>query len=153
MTDHVPRAPAAAATVGRRGSSSFGLGRLLRWWLVTGTLLLVAIVVFVGISGVAFDFQPLHIAISGDDFANGVHITGMTAGAKALLVAAAVVVILVALVVAPLVLLAVFLAVTAAVVGTLLGMALAVTFATSPVWIVGLVVWYVRRRRRLSTAR
>ena len=136
----------------RRWSSSFGLGRLLRWWLVTGTLLLVAIVVFVGISGVAFDFHPLHIAISGDDFAGGVHVTGLTAGAKALLVAGAAVVILVALLVAPLILIVMFLAVSVAVVAALLGMAIGLAAATSPVWIVALVVWYIVRRRRLSNA-
>ena len=150
--DRAPGPAAAVRPVAARGRmASFGLGRLLRWWLVIGALLLLAIAVFIAISGVAFDFQPLHIAISGDDFSDGIRITGMTAGAKALLAAAAVVVILVALLIVPLVLLLVFAAVSVGLIAALLGTAIGLAAATSPIWIVGLIVWWlVRRRRRHS---
>jgi hypothetical protein len=146
-------AAAPHASHARGGAGSFGLGRLLRWWLATGTLLLLAIVAFVAISGVAFDFEPLHIAVSGDDFLDGIQVTGLTLGAKALIVAGVLVIVLVVLLVAPLVLVLLFAAVTLAVVASLLGMAIALAVGTAPLWIVGLAVWWnTRRRRRIAAA-
>ena len=142
----VPR-PAAAVPLVAVQRRRFGLGRLLRWWFVTGTLLLLAILAFVAVSGFVFDFEPLHIVIDGDEFSQGIQITGLTAGAKALLVAGALVVLFIALLVVPLVLVLAFAAISLALVGALLGMGIALAVATSPVWIVVLLVWLVARRR------
>ena len=62
-----------------------GFGRLLRWWLATSVVLLLACFVCVAIGVGQFDLEPLHIVIDGDDVTDGLTINGLTDGGRVLL--------------------------------------------------------------------
>jgi hypothetical protein len=146
-----PAAPVAAVAAPPR---RHGLRRFLGWWMVLA-LVCTACIVCLAIGFSVFDADPIHIVIDGDD------VTGITIGSASLAVKAMVFVSLAAammlvLLLVPLVVLVVVGAVVFAIVagfGTpIILMALALAALTSPLWIVGLVVWFFARRRRAHSA-
>jgi hypothetical protein len=156
--DHPPLAsspaspsPRPEAFPPRRAKSR--TGRVLRWWLGISMVLVAACIACVAIGVSEFDFTPLHIVI-GDDASNGVTISGVSEGARALLGAGAVVLALLLLLLLPLLLLLVIgivaIALVAGVGLPLLALAIAFLAVSSPLWMVGLVVWLIVRDRRPS---
>jgi hypothetical protein len=126
-------------------------GRLIRWWLAISFLAVVACVVCLVIGMNQFDFAPLHIVIDGDEVTNGVTINGVTEGAKVMLAIGAVMMALLLLLLIPMVLLLVMGAVAIALVAgiglPLVAVALAFLVVSSPLWLIGLVLWLILRRR------
>jgi hypothetical protein len=144
-----PAVPAVAAPVPYRPRPS-GWARLFRWWLGLSLLafLGVALCVFIGLGH--GDFSPLHIVVS-DDGADGITINGLSTAGEALLAVGAGLLALLILLLVPLLILVVVGAVAIAVicgVGVpLIALALALAVVTSPVWVVGLLIWLAARRR------
>ena len=131
-----------------------GVRRFLAWWMVLG-LVATACVVCLAIGFSAFDATPVHIVIDGDDV-TGLSMDGTGFAAKALVFACLAAAAMLVLLLVPLVVLVVVGAVTLALIagfGTpLLLLAFALAVLTSPVWLVGLVVWFFARRRRAHSA-
>ena len=147
--------PPGAPRRGRR-RTAIGFARLLRWWLVVGSLLLLACAGFVAISGFAFDFHPLHVVIQGGDIDNGITIEGLTDGGRALLALGALIVVLVLLMLLPLLLALAFVVVSLVlaigIVVPVLTLALALVVTGSPIWLVGGAIWLLARRRAAHAA-
>jgi hypothetical protein len=126
-------------------------GRVLRWWLAASALLAVACAVCIAVGIGHFDFAPVHIVIDGDDFTDGFAVQGLGDGGRALLGVVALLAASLAILLLPvfiLALLAILLVALVAVLGLpLLGLAIALGVLTSPLWLVGLVVWLVVRDR------
>ena len=124
---------------------------VFRWWLGLSVLTFfgVALCVFLGFSHM--DFAPLHIVVDGDDMSNGITINGLSDGGRALLAVGLGFLALLLLLLIPLLILLVVGSVAIALVCgvgvPLIVLALALVVATSPFWIVGLLVWMVARRR------
>ena len=142
-----PEPPARRVAPRPRG----GFGRLLRWWLATSVVVLLACVVCVAIGVSQFDLEPLHIVIDGDDVTNGVMIQGLSLGGQVLLAIGALLVGLLVLLLVPalilLVLAIVAMALAVALVAPLLGLVVALVAVSSPLWIVGGLVWLIARDR------
>ena len=126
-------------------------GRLFRWWLGLSVFALVAIALCVLVGFNHMDIAPLHIVIDGDDVTDGITINGLTDGGRVLLAFGVAMLALLLLLVIPIVLLVVVAAVVIALVCgiavPLVVLALALGVATSPFWMVGLLVWLIVRRR------
>ena len=124
---------------------------VFRWWLGLSVLTFfgVALCVFLGFSHM--DFAPLHIVVDGDDVSNGITINGLSDGGRALLAVGLGFLALLLLLLIPLVILLVVASVAIALicgVGVpLIVLALVLGVATSPFWMVGLLVWLILRRR------
>jgi hypothetical protein len=123
---------------------------VFRWWLALSVLTFfgVALCVFLGLAH--SDFAPLHIVVD-DDLSNGITINGLSEGGRALLVAGLGLLALLLLLLIPLVILlvagSVAIALVCGVGVPLIVLALALGVATSPFWMVGLLVWLMLRRR------
>lgn len=123
---------------------------VFRWWLGLGLVAFVAVAlcVFLGFSHA--DFAPLHIAVV-DDGSDGITINGLSDGGRALLaVGLGFLALLLLLLVPILVVLVVGSVAIALVLGIgvpLIVLALGLGVATSPFWLVALMVWLVVRRR------
>jgi hypothetical protein len=132
----VPRAPARP----RR--------RLLKWWFLASAALALACVAGLAIAFWSAEPPPLHLVIDGEEVAPGLAIAG-AGGAVAVLVAGVVVLALLLLVpvVVLLVVGALALALVAGLGVPLVALALALAAVTSPLWLVGLVLWLLLRRR------
>jgi hypothetical protein len=126
-------------------------GTAFRWWLGLSVLTFfgVALCVFLGFSHL--DFAPLHIVVDGDDLSDGITINGLTDGGRALLAVGLGFLALLLLLLIPLLILLVVASVAIALVCgvgvPLIVLALALGVATSPFWMVGLLVWLILRRR------
>jgi len=145
-----PDAPASTALVPYRPRRS-RWATAFRWWLGLSVLASVAVALFVFVGYGLMDFAPLHIVVSGDDPSSGITITGLPDGAGAALAVALLFLVLLMLLLIPVIVLLVLGAVAIAVVCgigiPLIVLALALGVATSPIWMVGLVVWLIVRRR------
>jgi hypothetical protein len=123
---------------------------LFRWWLGLSMLafLAVALCVFLGFAHT--DFAPLHIVID-DDLPDGITINGLSDGGRALLAVGLGMLALLLILLVPLLILLVAGSVAIALVCSigvpLIVLALALGVATSPFWMVGLLVWLLVRRR------
>ena len=128
--------------------------RFLRGWMLLG-LIATACVMCLAIGFSLFDTTPVHIVIDGDDV-TGLSMDGAGFAVKALAFACLAAVAMLALLLVPIVALVVVGAVAFAIVagfGTpLVILAFALAVLTSPVWFVGLVVWFFARRRRAHSA-
>jgi hypothetical protein len=150
---HVPAADAAPAAVAVLAAQRApgGAGRLLKWWLLTSLVLVAACIVFLGIGLANVDVSPLHIVIDGDDVSHGLSISGVDAGIKVVLAIGLAMLALLLLLLVPMILLLVIGAVALALVAglgvPLLGLALGLVVVSSPLWLVGLFVWLIVRRR------
>ncbi|HEY9024521.1 MAG TPA: hypothetical protein VIP05_09480 [Burkholderiaceae bacterium] len=138
--------PAAApAPVRRRG------GSLLTGWLLATLVLLVACIVCLSIGLSGTDVLPLHIVIDGDDLSDGISISGVSGGMAVLLAVGIVLLAFALLLLVPVVLLLVLGAVGLALVCglglPLVALVLAIAAVSSPLWLVGLLVWLAVRRR------
>lgn len=145
-----PAVPAvAAAPVPYRPRPS-GWARVFRWWLGLSVLAFLGVVLCVWIGVGHGDFSPLHIVVA-DDGADGITINGLSDAGGALLAVGAGLLALLLLLLIPLLVLIVVAAVAIAVicgVGVpLIALALALAVVTSPVWVVGLLIWLAARRR------
>jgi hypothetical protein len=157
--DHSPELddrPATAAPAAARSPVPYRprpsrTARVFRWWLGLSAFALVAIALCVLVGFNHMDFAPLHIVIDGDDVTDGITINGLTDGGRVLLAFGAAMLALLLLLVIPIVLLVVVAAVVIALVCgiavPLVVLALALGVATSPFWMVGLLVWLIVRRR------
>jgi len=142
-------APAAAQPPKRHR-----LRRFFGWWMVLGFV--AAVCVFcLALGFTVFDVTPVHIVIDGDDVAS-VSLNGTDFGVKALVFACLAAATLLVLLLVPLVALVVVGAVAFAIVagfGTpLVVLAFVLALLTSPVWVVGLIIWFFARRRRAHSA-
>ena len=159
-TGTAPAAPAtspavaavAAAPVPYRPRPS-AWARVFRWWLGLGVVAFMGVALCVWIGVAHGDFSPLHIVIS-DDGSDGVTINGLSDAGGALLAVGAGLLALLLLLLIPVLLLIVVGAVAIAVicgVGVpLIALAVVLAVATSPVWVVGLLVWMAARRRETN---
>jgi hypothetical protein len=147
----IPPAPAAPAALPPKRHR---LRRFLGWWMVLG-MIATACVVCLAIGFSVFDAMPVHIVIDGDDV-TGLSLDGTGFAVKALVFACLAAVALLLLLLVPLVALIVVGSVAFALVagfGTpLVILAFALAVLTSPVWLVGLLVWFFARRRRAHSA-
>jgi len=145
----LPPAVPAVATPPRRHR----LRRFFGWWMVLGLIATACLVLALGLS--VFDTTPVSIVIDGDDV-SGITMGGAGFAMKALVVACLAAVALLMVLIVPLIVLIVVAAVVLAVVagfGTpILILAFALAVLTSPIWLVGLVVWFFARRRRAHSA-
>ena len=127
------------------------IARVFRWWMGLSLVLLFACAFCVALGIHNLDLAPVHIVINGDDLSDGLTISGLDDNAQALLGVGAVMLALLLLLLIPLplflILGSVAIALLCAVVVPLVVLALAFGVATSPFWIIGLVVWLVVRRR------
>ena len=125
--------------------------RVFRWWLALSALAFVACALCVLAGFGHADFAPLHIVIDGDDITDGITIDGLSDGGRALLAVGALMLALLLLLLIPvLVLLVVGSVAIALVCGIgipLIVLALVLGVVTSPLWMVGLLIWLVARRR------
>jgi len=145
----VPAAPVAAAPLPYRPRLS-GWARLFRWWLGLSVLAFLGVVLCVWIGVGHGDFAPLHIVIA-DDGSDGVTINGLTDAGSALLAVGVGLLALLLLLLIPLLIAivvgAVVIAVVCGVGVPLIALALALAVVTSPIWVVGVLVWMAARRR------
>ena len=143
---------AAAAPVPYRPRPS-AWARVFRWWLGLSALAFLGVALCVWIGAAHGDFSPLHIVIS-DDGADGVTINGLSDAGGALLAVGAGLLALLLLLLIPVLLLIVVGAVAIAVIcgigAPLIALALVLAVVTSPVWVVGLLVWMAVRRRETN---
>jgi hypothetical protein len=143
---------AAAAPVPYRPRPS-AWARVFRWWLGLSVLAFLGVALCVWIGAAHGDLSSLHVVIS-DDGSDGVTINGRSDAGGALLAVGAGLLALLLLLLIPVLLLIVVGAVAIAVicgVGVpLIALALVLAVATSPVWIVGLLVWMAVRRREMN---
>ena len=127
------------------------MARVFRWWLglAVVTFLVVATCVLLGHGQIGS--APLHIVINDDDVTGGITVDGLTDGARALLAFGAAMLALLLLLLLPLLLVLVLVAAAIALVCgigiPLLVLALALGAVTSPIWMLGLLVWLIARRR------
>ena len=141
--------PVAAAPAPYRPRPSTW-ARVFRWWLGLSLLafLGIALCVFIGLGH--GDFSPLHIAIT-DDGADGITINGLGAAGQAQAAVGAALLALLMLLLVPLLVLiivgSVAIAVICGVGVPLIALALALAVVTSPIWVVGLLIWLAARRR------
>ena len=130
-------------------------GRVLRWWLFLSLAAALALGACVALGLHQVDLAPVHVIIDGEDFSN-IAFDGLGNGALVLLVLGAVLVLLLVLLLLPvflaLVLGGVALAIACAVVLPLLAVGLVLAAATSPLWLVALLVWLAVRRRPMPSA-
>jgi hypothetical protein len=144
-----PAAVAPAALVPYRPRPS-GWAVAFRWWLGLCVLTFLGVTLCVYLGLTHYDLNPLHIVIS-DDGADGITINGLSDGGRALLAAGLGLLALLMLLLVPLLILIVVGAVAIALVCgigvPLIVFALALAVATSPFWMVGLLVWLMLRRR------
>ena len=142
-------AAVAAAPVPYRPRPS-AWARLFRWWLGLSVLAFLGVVLCVWLGVGHGDFSPLHIVVA-DDGSDGITINGLSDASGALLAVGAGLLALLLLLLIPLLVLIVVGAVAIAVicgVGVpLIALALALAVVTSPVWVVGLLIWLAARRR------
>jgi hypothetical protein len=123
---------------------------VFRWWLGLGLVAFVAVAlcVFLGFSHA--DFAPLHIAVT-DDGSDGITINGLSDGGRALLAVGlgflALLLLLLIPILVVLVVGAVAIALLCGIGVPLIVLALGLVVATSPFWLVGLMVWLIVRRR------
>ena len=122
-----------------------------RWWLGLCVLSFLGVALFAFVAYGLMDFAPLNIVIDGNDVSNGITIHGLDAGTRAALSVGLVFLALFVLLLIPLLLLIVLGAVAIAIVCgigvPLIALAVALVAATSPFWMVGLLVWLILRRR------
>ena len=141
-------APAMVAPPPRHGTA----WRLAGWWLLVSFVLLAICAVGAGIALSHADLQPVHVIIDGDDVGGGVTIDNAGPIAKVALGVAGVAAAMLALLLVPIVLTLVGgIVVLAIVIGLgvpIVALAMALALATSPVWLIGLLVWFLARRRR-----
>jgi len=131
-------------------------GRVFRWWLGLSVVVAFACAFCVMAGLHNLDLAPVHIVISGDAFGDGpgdsINITGLNEAGQSLLAIGGLLLALFVLLLLPLLLLlvvgSVLIAVVCGIGVPLLVLALALGVATSPFWIVGLVVWLLVRRRQ-----
>jgi hypothetical protein len=154
--DHGPELddrPRTAAPVPFRPRPSRA-ARLFRWWLGLSIAAFCGVMLCVLLGFGHADFVPLHIVVDGDDLTDGITINGLTEGGRLLLAFGAAMLALLLLLLIPIVLLLVVGSVAIALVCglgvPLVVLALALGVATSPFWIVGVLIWLVVRRRRDS---
>jgi hypothetical protein len=125
--------------------------RLLLWWLGLSVLAVVAFAACLLLGLGQFDLRPLHIVINGDDVTDGMSMSGFSDGAKAMLAVAALFALALLVLMIPLLLLLAFAVLTvvlfAGIVLPIAGLALVLAVVTSPLWLVGLLVWLLARRR------
>jgi len=144
--------PAPAARVPYRPRPS-AWARVFRWWLGLSVLAFVGVALCVWIGAAQGDFSPLHIVIA-DDGSDGVTINGLSDAGGALLAVGAGLLALLLLLLIPVLLLIVVGAVAIAVICgigvPLIALALALAVVTSPIWVVGLLVWMAARRRETN---
>jgi hypothetical protein len=144
------RPPMSTALVPYRPRPSRA-GRVFRWWLALSVLAFFACALCVLLGFNHADFAPLHIVIDGDDVTDGITINGLSDGGGVLLAVGALMFALLLLLLIPvLVLLVVGSVAIALVCGIgipLIVLALVLGVVTSPLWMVGLLVWLVARRR------
>ena len=123
---------------------------VFRWWLGLSVVAFFAVAFCVFLGFHHSDFAPLRIVID-DDSSSGITINGLSDGGRALLAVGLGFLALLLLLLIPLVILLVVGSVAIAVicgVGVpLIVLALALAVATSPFWMVGLLVWLILRRR------
>ena len=126
------------------------LARVFRWWLGLSVAVLFLGALFAGLGLHGLDLSPVHIVINGDDLNDGISVTGLDPGAQAMLGAGALTLALLLLLLIPLLLFlilgAVAIALLCAVAVPLAALALVIGVATSPAWILALVIWRVVRR-------
>ena len=124
---------------------------VFRWWLGLSVLSFLGVALFAFVAYGLMDFAPLNIVIDGNDVSNGITIHGLDAGTRAALSVGLVFLALFVLLLIPLLLLIVLGAVAIAIVCgigvPLIALAVALVAATSPFWMVGLLVWLILRRR------
>ena len=157
--DHSPELddrPATAAPAASRSLVPYRprpsrTARVFRWWLGLSVFAFVA-VAFCALLGFAhMDFAPLHVVIDGDDVTDGITINGLTHGGRVLLAFGVAMLALLLLLLIPVVVLLVVASVAIALVCgigvPLIVLALALGVATSPFWMVGLLIWLIVRRR------
>jgi hypothetical protein len=148
-TSPAPAVPAVAAPVPYRPKPS-GWARVFRWWLGLSVLAFLGVALCVWIGVGHGDFAPMHIVIA-DDGSDGITINGLTDAGGALLAVGACLLTLLLLLLIPLLILIVVGSVAIAVicgVGVpLIALALALAVVTSPIWVVGLLIWLAARRR------
>jgi len=142
--------PLAAAPVPARRARG-GVARLVKWWLLVSLVLVVACIGCLAIGLSSVDISPLHIVIDGEDVTHGLSIDGVDLGVKLLLGTGLVMLALLLLLLVPMILLlvigAVVLALVAGVGMPLVALALALAVVSSPLWLTGLLVWLIVRRR------
>jgi hypothetical protein len=126
-------------------------GRVFRWWLALSVLALFACALCVLLGFAHAGFAPLHIVVDGDDLTDGITINGLSDGGRALLGVGALMFALLLLLLIPVL---IFLVVGSVLIALVCGigvplvvLALALAVATSPLWMVGLLIWLVARRR------
>jgi hypothetical protein len=150
---HTTPAPAPAAPVPYRPRPS-RTARVFRWWLGLSIVAFCGVMLCVLLGFNHADYAPLHIVVDGDDLTDGITINGLTEGGRLLLAFGAAMLALLLLLLIPIVLLLVVGSVAIALVCgigvPLVVLALALGVATSPFWIVGVLIWLVVRRRRDS---
>jgi hypothetical protein len=151
--DDRPTTAAPAAPVPFRPRPSRA-ARVFRWWLGLGVAAFCGVLLCVLLGFNHADFEPLHIVVDGDDLTDGITINGLTEGGRLLLAFGAALLALLLLLLIPIVLLLVVGSVAIALICgigvPLVVLALALGVATSPFWIVGVLIWLVARRRRDS---
>ncbi|MCK9688775.1 hypothetical protein [Scleromatobacter humisilvae] len=123
---------------------------VFRWWLGLSVVAFFAVALCVFLGFQHSDFAPLRIVID-DDSSGGITINGLSDGGRALLAVGLGFVALLLLLLIPLLILLVVGSVAIAIVCgvgvPLIVLALALAVATSPFWLVGLLVWLILRRR------
>lgn len=130
-------------------------GRAFRWWLALSVLAFIACALSVLLGFAHAGFAPLHIVVDGDDITNGITINGLSDGGQALLAIGALMLALLLILLIPVVIFlivgSVLVAVVCGIGVPLLLLALALAAVTSPLWMVGLLIWLVVRRRPSPT--
>ena len=129
--------------------------RVFRWWLGLSVVVVFACALCVMLGLYNLDLAPVHIVISGDAFGDGpgdsIRITGLGETGGDLLAIGGLLLGLLVLLVLPLLLLLVIGSVALALVCgigiPLILLALVLGVATAPIWMIGLLVWLVLRRR------
>jgi len=123
---------------------------VFRWWLGLSVLALIGVALCVFLGFAHTDFAPLHIVID-DDMSDGITINGLSAGGRALLAVGLGLLALLLVLLIPLVILLVVGSVAIALVcgigAPLIVLALVLAVVTSPIWMVGLLIWLAARRR------
>jgi len=125
--------------------------RLVLWWLALSAVVVAAcaICIITGLGHV--DPRPLHFVLTVVEMTDGMTVAGLGDGAKALLALGGLFVAAVLVLIVPLVLLLALALLTLALVAgialPLACVALVVVVATSPLWLIALLVWLLARRR------
>jgi hypothetical protein len=126
-------------------------GRVFRWWLALGVLAFFACALCVLLGFAHADFAPLHIVVDGDDITDGITINGLSDGGRALLGVGALMLTLLLLLLVPVLIFlivgSVLIALVCGIGVPLIVLALALAAVTSPLWMVGLLIWLVARHR------